>query len=517
MAQLQPLPNPGKSKPLQALDLIDFTGGVNLTDDMAEVLPNQVRDCRNVDFDPDGGFSLRRGIDTTIAATGSGSSGFYFQKANRIVHDIGSGTSVYASNGGSWTTLTTSISNGTALSRYNAAELGDYCYWGNGTSTGVTYRWDGAAASATALTASAAAAWQESYSTPSGTHFPRSNYKSAHNNMMWCAETNEDATSRPYRVRWSHPGDAGSWRSNDYIDITDGGFILGIASFREVLLVFKTKSVWAITGFDAGTFTVVKISDTGVGPYNSNAKGWCVGDDAAYFSNPGVGIWRIDSSFALTKISRNIEVIFNSLSLTSVDMQFGGGVRRRLFVGFSPSQVINGTTCRMAVWDPELDAWSLWDFPIQYQVSQFTLLSTDSGLYGSMKAVGNGELISFETNTVTDDLTGSANVHIDGWVTTGWFAPGSIAQKKTWKRPELLYRATSASSFTLTSYVDWNGTADKTMTFSQSGSGSNYDIDRGTTMGQARAVSVTIAGPTATDTAWSVDGVVLKYRGKPLR
>ena len=60
-------------------------------------------------------------------------------------------------------------------------------------------------------------------------------------------------------------------------------------------------------------------------------------------------------------------------------------------------------------------------------------------------------------------------------------------------------------------------TADKTLTASNAGSGANFEVDKLAALGPSRAVSVKVAGPTATNVTWDIEDLILKFRPKPLR
>lgn len=522
MAKLMQLPNPGKTAALRQINLREFGGGIYTSTDSLDVPDGHVRNALNVDFDRDGGFSRRKAVDCQIAAVGTSTEGAAYYSSKDYVVTAGSGPDLRytdASAGAAWTTVTGTVSGTVAaITRYSSAEFNGSFYWcGDGAFR--ARRWDGSSGSSVNLTTSATAAWQDDFATPSGSHMPLSKVMCAHNSMMFVGATTENGTAFPNRVRWSHPGDAGSWRESDYIDVIDGGaYVMGIASFREVLLVFKQRAVYAITGYDADDFQVVKVADMGLGGSTFNArKHFNVNELGAFFVNSITGVWKLDASFQLTNVSANIRGFFQGLSSTSRswDMAFGGDDERRLYVAVT-SATFAGETINLLVWDPALDAWTFW-FVSGYSPGDSMLLSVDAGSTSVPRISWDGRLIKFEQSGVADDVTGSATTHIDGFILTNWMHGNKPIVRKTWKRPEVIYRASGAGDFTMTSYVDYVDTADKTMTMSQAGSSLNYEVDKLQSLGPARAVSIKFAGPTAQNVTWAVDDITLKFREKPLR
>jgi hypothetical protein len=64
-------------------------------------------------------------------------------------------------------------------------------------------------------------------------------------------------------IRWSHPGRPEDWASNDYIEVGQAGDVItGIAPMRDMLVVFKRSSTYALLGSGASNFRVVEISGT---------------------------------------------------------------------------------------------------------------------------------------------------------------------------------------------------------------------------------------------------------------
>ena len=208
---------PGTQPALKLEPRVDFTGGLNVTEDRFTLAPNESPAMRNVDIQRRGGIQSRK-VVAQFGGAGTWSTAdvtrvFARQDAvggspQVIVATIGA---AYYGTGGAWSTMV-------------ASTFTDHCQL-NGVSYlanlgALSYKWD--SSTATAMTDPAASAWQNDYSTPSGAHMPRANLCAAHNGYVWVAATTEGGTSYPSRVRVSHPNDGGSWAENDYVDVNLG-------------------------------------------------------------------------------------------------------------------------------------------------------------------------------------------------------------------------------------------------------------------------------------------------------
>jgi hypothetical protein len=80
-----------------------------------------------------------------------------------------------------------------------------------------TSKWTGT--TCTNLTASGGAYLAGRFTSPSGTHAPKAEFVATHVDRLWVANTTENGSSFPNRVRFSHPLFPESWRSLDFIDI----------------------------------------------------------------------------------------------------------------------------------------------------------------------------------------------------------------------------------------------------------------------------------------------------------
>jgi hypothetical protein len=245
---------------LEPLDLVSFVGGLNLRRNQFQLADDESPDLLNVDIDPRGGFYTRQGwqrwnptdiVPVTTATT--------WQPRNAFVHDTSTpGTQhIYVVNGvdiyqgddaGAFTNLSTLPDVTGSPHGADFAAWGDDVYIAMGAATS-TYR--------QTLVAAPVAMdpddWSEIDVPNTGT-FPQCTYVEDHGGYMWCADTLEAGIRRRNRVRWSHPGVPDAWRQDDFVDIdAGGGYITGLISYNDHLVVFKTTGIWAIYGADAET------------------------------------------------------------------------------------------------------------------------------------------------------------------------------------------------------------------------------------------------------------------------
>jgi hypothetical protein len=99
---------------------------------------------------------------------------------------------------------------------------------------------------------------------PTGGNMPPARYIVGWSERLWSACIIPDSGPiQGQRIRWSHPGRPEDWASSDYIDVgQQGDVITGIASMRDMLVVFKRSSMYALLGSGSTTFRVVEISGT---------------------------------------------------------------------------------------------------------------------------------------------------------------------------------------------------------------------------------------------------------------
>lgn len=256
---------PTGSGPKTRLETIaDFTGGLNLSTDTFQLMPNESPDLMNVVLDSRGGFETRRGVRPLSTAEMDPQAMWPF--GDRLM--VWNGTAVYwteANLGGTYEKVNGTIKNATDI---QAAVLKDTCYMVLGHHA-APRKWDGQTTNHQQL----GPQWRDDYGSATGSNMPRAKYAATYSDYLWIANTSEDDQAHTSRVRFSHPNMPEAWRSFDWIDVRvgqDRDEITGLAAHTDHLLVFKNNSIHGIYGYDPDTFAVVTIADE-VGAPGPNA------------------------------------------------------------------------------------------------------------------------------------------------------------------------------------------------------------------------------------------------------
>lgn len=540
MAKVRPLPSPGKARPLQIVNLRDFRGGLaSRNGDSLDVRTNELRYCQNIIIQNTGGISSRGGFVKTTTIT-NGVANFDNQtawigetpdgKLAVAYYSSATSASYYAALTSSGSYSQTTYAGST---RYRGVGANARVAFMRGSTTAssistfivgdsggdAVYK-DGTAMSKTNPT------FQDSFASPSGSYFPVCQWICTHLNYMFAgatyvaAGTVESAT----RVRWSHPGDPGSWRTNDWIDMPDGTTILGMCSIGDQLVVFTDGAVFAIRGYSAETFSLQKIAERGLDTLSS-WNNYCRTNDGKCFWLNADGVYLYDGQ-QVSRISDPVNELFDSTARKNImaPMVFVHAPRPMLVI---PMQKANGASASpsssqyMWVWHADTNSWVRWNVPANWTSTGrafYTEWGGDTNSSSRLFCADGTALLRYDPTAAADNVTGSSAANINANFTTAWVDADQPAIKKSWKRPELVYRGTVAGDFTITSYNDYKAsTAVKTITSSNAGNATDYEVDKLTALGPARAVSIKVQAPTATNTYWALEDIALKYRPKSLR
>jgi hypothetical protein len=522
--KIRALPNPGKGAPLRSIDLRDFRGGISIppSGDSLDILGNTVRDALNVDFDRGGGVVRRPAAIYTGLATGANLNYIGWSASLGKLYTFSpfpSHTLSHASPGGSWTGVATGVSrhpgnfNGVADAQA-AAEFNDAVWFTTTSTSYVPFKWSGGS-TLTSLSATNPT-FQDSFSSPSGFYMPYAKSLCQHRGYMFAGATYTAAGAQEgsgTRIRWSHPNDPGSWRTNDYIDVP-GRLACGLVSFDDHLLITTSSGAWRLSGYSAETFVLSQLIP------NKSMFLIANGEGVAVYSSGSAGsaeLWLYDGQ-KFTDISVDIRGLTASLyPSASFSLRGAVGGLRDPYVWLPFSNGANKGY--LAKYNLVSGAWSFH----RYGTADFISVATPGQtqrIHGVTVSNVGSNLLSLhhmEDFSAVADNWDTNTLNINSYFTTPWIHGGQPIQKKSWKRPELIYRASGAASFNLTTYVDYVDTAVKSMTATQAGSGSNYEVDRLQSVGPGRAISIKVTGPTATNVTWSIESLTLKYRPKPLR
>jgi hypothetical protein len=251
---------------VQLLAASTFSPGLRLDVDAFQLGDGESPDLLNVDLDTRGGVALRKAVtamnDSASPFAAPIHSLFEFAKTDGTEQVlVGSGKYTYYSTGSNFTSIGTTW---TTTDRQRAVAFRDALYIQNGTDD--PRKWTGSAVSNLAQTAS------EDLASPDDGDMPIAQCITAWQGYVWVANTVEDtadldgSTAYGSRLRFSHPNRAEDWRYDDYIDIDvghDGDEITALVPLADRLLVFKHRSLHAVTGYDPDTFSVNFVASVG--------------------------------------------------------------------------------------------------------------------------------------------------------------------------------------------------------------------------------------------------------------
>lgn len=539
---------------VQDYNMLDFTGGLNLREDAFELKPGESPEMVNVDLDRDGGFVSRKGWTKTNAAAVAG-----WDPRSLFVHELADGTdNVYLAND----TLHYSTNDGVTWSEHAAYSLvadpheADFAPWGDTAymvrgSTLSSCSLDSAAA-ITSIAQAETGTWS-AYASPT-TAFPFASFVASHAGYMFAAFTEEDATVHQHRLRWSHPNDPEAWLEDDYIDIQEGGGpITGLVPMDDHLLIFKPSSIWALYGYDAASWQLVRVShDVGAPHRQAIARS----ESSCYFYSHPRGLFQITSGRYPIEISRNLKSAFESADFASAytDNIWLGWMAGRLWcaVPYDTTTAVSDASV-VFVYDPALRAHGehggqvgVWtSYKGQSSATDTLALGPFAqGGYGGGErknlacirgATGHTVLVDDNEDPV-DDLAGT-EYNVVSYYVTHWLYMGQPGLKKRWRRPDFIVKErTNEWDLAIDIYVDFDeasakreytivvpaGPAGALWGSFNWGDGTLYGgaakgsvVQKGGNIGPAKAVQLNLAGEPGL--RWGVDGIVFKYTPRRMR
>ena len=546
---------------LKPLNLVDFTGGVNLRPETFQLQDNEMPELLNMEVDPRGGINTRRswvgfGPPVVAAPTVWNPRNAYAQTtskgdrtwliSNRLTATTGQ--VLGRTNAGNWA----NVGDATADASPHIADFeawGDLVYVVRGSVPSL--RWDGNTAAL--LTACATGNWQNDYTAPGATDtFPAARLIASSHGYMFVAGTREDGVDYPNRLRWSHPNNPLRWAQSDYIDLFDGGQrITAIGAFSDRLMVFKPVSVSALFGYDAETWELTNVSRT-VGCVSTQAC--CRNEGTVFFLSWPQGIFAYTDK-GITELSIPIRTVFQDrkMDADSIDNSWLGWMGRRLWCSLPyddtppPPQTAN----TVFVFDPTLSepgSWTMFRGAIQAE-SGLPLIPgpyierTDADEDTPLLACGRryAYLLQLEVNTDTakDENPPGNELPFATRFRTKWLDAGAPTWKKSWRRPDFLLRGltfdTVVKAQVFHDFDNFNAQRSFTVEYTPKnypavytddadhdahgflwGDGTLYggysqtsSVERGGTMGRSGAVQVLCVGDPGM--TWGLNGIVFKF------
>jgi hypothetical protein len=319
---------------LDPINLVDFSAGLNTRASPFQLAENETPESLNVSVDRLGGIYSRRGWDLW-SSNDLWPDPDTWDPRRAYMHSLSDNTDVtyVAANGtvlGSAGTadlldLFIPCSAGTHLADF--ASVGDVVYIACGREL-QGYKRDGINVP-TALTIAGAGQWNDDYTNPIAGVMPKAELVESHAGYLFVANLEEDGVDAPNRIRWSHPTSAEDWSQADYIDIaSEGDRITALMSFQDHLLVFKSDSIWAIYGYDADSWQIIKKATTSGAP---GPQAVTRSESAIfYFSGSDMGAVYAYGGEMPQEISSQLRRSFGQITRT--DLVWVGWLRRKLWV-----------------------------------------------------------------------------------------------------------------------------------------------------------------------------------------
>ena len=443
---------------LQPLNLLDFTGGLNLrlTDFMLN--DNESPGMLNINMDTRGGIVTRAGWvgwnPNDVIATPTHAN---WKPRHSEMHLYSTGAfAVFVTNANKvWTCQQGQNFVDMGITANAAPHLADFAMWGDtvyiatgkanqaAKVTGVP----AAANLATLMTKLATANYDNNYSddVPGANIFPACDFAEAHGGYMFAASIIENGNTYANRLRWSHPDMPENWAADDYIDILQGGSrITGLKSFRDHLLIFKVDSVWALYGYDRDSWQLVKVSlSIGTPGIAAVTKS----ENAVYFYSASSrnGIYAYQGSDP-NLISEPIKRAMDAITIDN-DVWLGWQNKRLLCsIPYDPEPEFNSHGS-VVVFDPEVGegAW------VRYKPAKGTIacvversdVGTElpmlvtcgcTGYAGIMRGMA-APTIAGDIFKPTTPVVGFKNFYRTSWKHAGW-----PELQKSWLRPRVIAR-----------------------------------------------------------------------------
>lgn len=528
----------------QRLD--DFTGGLNLRADAYHLSRTESPDLLNVDIDPRAGVRSRGAWEsTTTSAVGSAVKRLHsWLRLSGVVTTVvacADGT-VKQRNGAGWANVNGpgSVTMAVAASPHKAefVEWDDDLYILGGGSV-QAHKWSGAGNTA-ALTASATGAWQEDYTAGVGGHMPKAEYATTYSGYMVVANTTENGVSYPNRIRFSHPNGPEDWKEQDFFDITEGGAeITGIVAFDDHVLIFKQQSMHAIYGYSRDSFAPVNLTADAGCPHRN---AFAVGVQSCYFFSYPDGIMEYIPNTGVKEWSLALRPIIDSgdLNVSSLENVNVGWLNKRLWFGapYELGEAAPTSAKTVFVLDPQLGAWTRF---VGADGSGLGPFATGGGKSadGIMLAYAPASdfVMAVDQGATSTDIYGSTSTDMDSYYRTRWFAAGSDATKKLWRRPEYVVSEMPAP-YTLTVEVyrdlnEANRRSEHTVLVETGSGGALWNAfnwndgtiygappegaryEKGGSIGMAKSICLKFVATSGE--AWGLNAVINKFKERKLR
>lgn len=566
---------------LDPINLLNFTGGLNLRRTSFQLAENESPAMLNVEVDPSGGVYSRKGwsMFTTsdiVAGDWDPRNAFSMRLSDGTQYNYiaNQGTLLYGGSDAAFVDSGITVSASPHLADF--ASWGDNLYVACGAGNQAATRVS--TSNPAVLTLATTGAWVDDYTAPTGGKLPSCDFFETHSGYLFAAGIDESGASFPNRLRWSHPNNPEDWAELDYIDIKTGGTkITGLLSFNDHLLIFKNNSVWALYGYNSDSWQLVRVSAQVGTP---TCTGLARSENAAFFYSDGAskGIFGYGGDVP-EEISEAVRPAFQGI--TAPTQVFMGWVEQRLWVSvpWGPETLAGTDVTDVFVFDPTFGtagvnqaglsrvkpagAWvrhqSVGGIPGPYfgqeidttlaciragsskGVMQVEAVATDSydvlSYPDTLETVAGEDVEDLAGNFIA--IVGSNNVVFETYYRTGWINGGWPTRKKSWRRPDFVCREFGTDYvLRIDAYRDLQMSAPRrSYDLPVTGSGvdavwGDFDwgdgtqwgrsipgqtIVRGKSFGTGKSLQLQIKGPTVRPAKWGVGAIVLKKTDRRFR
>lgn len=505
----------------------DFTGGLNNTDSRQNLLAGETPDCMDVVFNSRGGFATRRGYQTTTSSSilSGGYIGGQFATSTEVLWGIDSGGGLWTWDGVTLTDVTTSsAADSSRIVRGVAWD--DRLYFANWLNSGSLLMrfWNGSAFTSLTNTAN------DNYTSPTQTNAPLARLIAKHSGHMFWADTVESGTRYRSRLRYSHPLQPRDFATADYFDIEPDdqtNQITALVPFRDHMLIFKQRGVFALYGYDKSTFVVERVS-TQAGVFaqeqvatNASVCYWWSTDGNVYAYN-GKGIVPLGDRIRNVVVDGTVNaghadhrVMWTGDMLWVVLKTVAGG---RLTFVYDPSTGQRGAWTKFSITPSSMFWWRKNDGS-----AEITFIKPSTG-----------RLYNMGSADAEQDEDGGSYTPIDAYYKTAWFTAKDTALKKRWRRPTVAAAANDDATLRISVYHDFDeSSVSRTLTLPIASSSGNmvwgddwggtwsgndpvYGFDRAGSPGRSHAIQFKFY-MVDHSSKWWVDSYALPYLEKSYR
>lgn len=305
-------------KRIAALDLRNFSGGLNNAVAATEVFDNQSPDLLNVTFSETGAVSKRAGTTLTgddkgnVKVLGLHSAYYGNQSAKLLMHaNVGAASKLYYRTTGNWSEATgTAIANADVEFENFFDGAAQVVFYTDGTTFA---KYDPSGTVVAAATASPATVGP---------------ILRVYKNRLYVRGSDG---SKPERVYFSDLGDGDAWTATNFFDVpsqntnetgSSGDVVTALAVFQDRLVIFKTRSVWA---WDTNSLTQISNQHGCVGK-----RAFCVSDNYLYFGDTD-GMYRLSGN-AIENVSHNIKTTWDAIAAGQLSSMAMNYFQRKVYV-----------------------------------------------------------------------------------------------------------------------------------------------------------------------------------------